>query len=156
MHRTAVIELGIKCSGLLRSADTGSPMCHRLRRCRLRVTAIYGATPARASGKESSLFLPRFLHPRDRAPLLRRAAEGSGFCPRVQSVVHPRGPIQWALRIYAAARTNIKTNLFRARKRRRGWTGGGGEGKRGQYRSPPGPHRPHLFRAGHQNAIYAG
>jgi hypothetical protein len=76
------------------------------------------STP-RVSGKLSSL-LPRMLHPRDRAPLLLRPDAGSGFCPRACSIVHPRGPIQWALGIYAAARANIKANLFRARKKKRG------------------------------------
>lgn len=43
--------------------------------------------------------------------------EGADFA-HVHDVVHPRGPIQWARGIYAAARGNIKANLFRAREGR--------------------------------------
>lgn len=72
--------------------------------------------------------------------------EGADFA-HVHDVVHPRGPIQWACGIYAAARGNIKANLFRA------WEGRAKENRQRGNRSSP---SPHLFRIGHQNAIYAG
>lgn len=99
----------------------------------MRVTAICGATPSRQV-KFSSL--SSAFPPPARSHATFAAAEGSGFCPRVHSVVHPRGPIQWALGIYVAARANIKANLFRARKER---------GERGQRRFPPCPRRPTCF-----------
>lgn len=109
----------------------GSPICHRLDGA-VRVTAICGATPPRQVKFSLSSAFP----PPARSHATFAAAGASGFCPRVHSIVHPRGPIQWALGIYVAARANIKANLFRARKER---------GERGQRRFPPCPRRPTCF-----------
>lgn len=75
------------------------------------------------------------------------AAERSGFCPRAQRRP-PTGADTMSTGVYAAARANIKANLFRARKEMQE------EGERGRAGRPLPP--PHLLRAGHQNAIYAG
>lgn len=52
------------------------------------VTAICGATPS------SEVLLPFFRVSSTRANARHFCGGGSGFCPRVYGVVHPRGPIQ--------------------------------------------------------------